>query len=65
MTGKSTAVFWIGFILILLNFWVTGRSAIFWASLTGANKVLFSSKTSKPASVTVVSAPIKVKSANG
>ena len=37
---QADAVFWIGLLLILVNFWVSGQSTILWKSLTesGRNK---------------------------
>jgi hypothetical protein len=34
MTGKATAVFWLGLILIFLNFWISGQSTTFWNAIT-------------------------------
>lgn len=34
MSGKATGVFWIGLILIFLNFWLSGQSSALWAALT-------------------------------
>jgi hypothetical protein len=30
MSGKATAVFWIGLILVFLNFWLSGQSTTLW-----------------------------------
>lgn len=35
MSGKGTAVFWIGLLLIFANFWVSGQSTIVWDAITG------------------------------
>lgn len=37
MTGKANAVFWMGLILIALNFWVSGQSAVLWGAFTGTS----------------------------
>jgi hypothetical protein len=34
MSGKSTAVFWLGLILIFLNFWISGQSSSLWDAIT-------------------------------
>jgi hypothetical protein len=34
MTGKATGVFWIGLVLIFLNFWLSGQSSTIWHALT-------------------------------
>jgi hypothetical protein len=34
MSGKATAVFWLGLILIMLNFWISGQSTTFWNAIT-------------------------------
>jgi hypothetical protein len=39
MTGKASAVFWIGLILIFANFWITGQSSTLWESLTEKSSV--------------------------
>jgi hypothetical protein len=33
MSGKATAVFWLGLILIFLNFWISGQSTSLWTSI--------------------------------
>jgi hypothetical protein len=35
MTGKANAVFWIGLIIILANFWISGQSTVIWDMFTG------------------------------
>lgn len=35
MTGKANAVFWIGFILIFMNFWISGQSTVLWQAISG------------------------------
>lgn len=34
MNSKQNAVFWIGLILIVANFWVSGQSTTFWQTFT-------------------------------
>lgn len=34
MNGKATGVFWIGLILIFLNFWLSGQSTTFWKAIS-------------------------------
>jgi hypothetical protein len=34
MSGKATAVFWIGLILVFLNFWLSGQSTSLWTRLS-------------------------------
>src|SRR5271166_4931868 len=38
MNSKANAVFWIGFILIFLNFWISGQSTSLWTSITTGGK---------------------------
>jgi hypothetical protein len=40
MTGKANTVFWIGLILIGLNFWISGQSTGLWKSLTSGSSGL-------------------------
>jgi len=35
MTKQASAVFWIGLLLILANFWISGQSTTLWRSFTG------------------------------
>lgn len=35
MSGKANAVFTIGLILIVLNFWISGQSTAVWKMFTG------------------------------
>jgi len=54
MTGKATAVFWIGLILIFVNFWLSGQSTVVWKLLTTGSAVQLGNvgkgKPSKPGS---------------
>lgn len=34
MTGKQNAVFWIGLLLLIANFWVSGQSTTFWQAFS-------------------------------
>jgi hypothetical protein len=34
MSGKGAFVFWVGLLLILINFWISGNSTIIWDVLT-------------------------------
>lgn len=34
MSGKATFVFWVGLILIFMNFWLSGQSTSFWGRVS-------------------------------
>jgi hypothetical protein len=36
MSNRAVAVFWLGLILIFLNFWISGQSTTLWDAITVA-----------------------------
>jgi hypothetical protein len=34
MSGKATLVFWLGLILIVANWWISGQSSTFWSAVS-------------------------------
>jgi hypothetical protein len=60
MTGKQNMVFWIGLIMILVNFWISGQSTILWKTLTNATAPAApGSAKSPPAGKGKPAAPVK------
>lgn len=57
MTGKQNMVFWIGLIIILVNFWVAGQSTTLWQSLTNKGTSPSASKPGSGGKVRIGPAP--------